>query len=163
MALCDWQKISSGRTKAKAIFRSWGGIYWGQVNFVFSHIHFTWSLVSNTFIMSEQQSHNSPWPGPEYWFPELSWCIHAIVMLHGTVGGSRHGWYCQNKSPGFILCPRNLKQTTEKYLFKGALRSYGRRILIICLYVADPATYLVSNSVLEALFSSRTADLLNYE
>lgn len=50
----------------------------------FSHIHFTWSLVSNTFIMSEQRPHNSLWHSSEYRFPKLSWCIHAIVILHVT-------------------------------------------------------------------------------
>lgn len=84
--LCDslviGKKISCGRAKAKAIFRSWGEYIEVKRTSFFPHIHFTWGLVSNTFIMSEQRPHNSSWHSPEYWFPELSWCIHAIVTIH---------------------------------------------------------------------------------
>lgn len=56
VTLCDWQKDIKWKDQSESNFQELRGIYWGQVNLIFSHIHFTWSLVSNTFIMFKQQT-----------------------------------------------------------------------------------------------------------
>lgn len=89
--------------KQKQFFSSWGEYIEVKWTSFFSHIHFTWSLVSNTFIMSEQRPHNSLWHSPEYQFPELSWYIHAIVMLPDSGREVSVGSYVKIKAPLFFF------------------------------------------------------------